>query len=92
MKKEVGDEENRKKEIRRKNKETQRSLTYFSLIHLCDYLLLPHHVIFYLIEMYVPQHLRCRWHSTEGLVEILNRTSFAILGQEFAYIFLKNTS
>ena len=37
---------------------------FLSVIRLCDYLLIPHHVIFDLIQLYIPRHLRVRCQFT----------------------------
>ena len=33
---------------------------FLSVIHLYDYLLIPHHIMFDLIQLYIPRHLRIR--------------------------------
>ena len=65
---------------------------FLSLINLCDYLLLPQHVIFDLIQMYVPQSLCCGSRFARNLVRTLNETSYAVIGQEFAHTYLNNIS
>ena len=48
----------------------------FSLIRLCDYLLIAPHVIFDLIQIYIPRHFRTRSRFTEDLVAVLSNTSY----------------
>ena len=57
---------------------------FLSVIRLCDYLLIPHHVIFDLIQLYIPRHLRVRSRFTTDLVQTLNSTSYAVFRHEFA--------
>ena len=60
---------------------------FLSVIRLCDYLLIPHHVIFDLIQLYIPRHLRVRSRFTTDLVQTLNSTSYAVFGHEFAHTY-----
>ena len=56
---------------------------FLSLLRLCDFLLLPQVLIFYLIQLYIPRHIRHRCLYTEALVEVLNSTSYSALGACF---------
>ena len=60
---------------------------FLSILSLCDYLLLDNHVIFDMIQIYVPQHLRVRSPFTEALVDALSCTGYARLGEHFAHIY-----
>ena len=57
---------------------------FFSVIRLCDYLLFPTHVIFDLMQIYIPRHMRIRFPFTENLLELLRKSSYAVLAQSFA--------
>ena len=57
---------------------------FLSLLRLCDFLLLPPALIFDLIQLYVPRHIRHRCLFTEALIEVLNSTSYSTLGACFA--------
>ena len=60
---------------------------FLSVIRICDYLLIPHHVIFDLIQLYIPRHLRICSRFTKDLVQTLNSTSYAFFGDEFAHTY-----
>ena len=60
---------------------------FLSVIRLCDYLLIAHHVIFDLIQLYIPRHLRFFSRFTTDLVQTLNSTSYAVFGHEFAHTY-----
>ena len=49
---------------------------FLSVFRLCDYLLIPHHVIFDLIQLYIARHLRVRSRFTKDLEQTLNSTSY----------------
>ena len=63
---------------------------FLSLLRLCDFLLLPQVLIFDLIQLYVPRHMRQRSLYTEALVEVLNSTSYSALGASFARIYFRD--
>jgi len=63
---------------------------FLSLLRLCDFLLLPQVLIFDLIQLYVPRHMRQRSLYTEALVEVLNSTSYSLLGASFARIYFRD--
>ena len=50
--------------LERTTQETFAPDLFLSVIRLCDYLLIPHHVIFDLIQLYIPRHLRVRSQFT----------------------------
>lgn len=60
---------------------------FLSVIHLYDYLLIPHHIMFDLIQLYIPRHLRIRSWFTRDLVQTLNSTSYAVFGHEFVHTY-----
>ena len=57
---------------------------FFSVIRLCDYLLFPPHVIFDLMQIYISRHMGIRSPFTENLLELLRKSSYAVLAQSFA--------
>ena len=57
---------------------------FLSLLRLCGFLLLPHVLVFDLIQLYVPRHMRSRSVFTEAFVEVLRSTSYHNLGVTFA--------
>lgn len=63
---------------------------FFPLIRLCGYLLVENHLIFALIQFYVPSSLRrpCSFAST--LVEELTQSGYHQLGQKFASTYLSS--
>lgn len=63
---------------------------FLSLLRLCDFLLLPHVLIFDLIQLYVPRHMRHRSLYTEALVEVLNSTSYSPLGASFTRTYFRD--
>ena len=60
---------------------------FLSVIRICDYLLIPYHVIFDLIQLYIPRHLRVRSQFTKDLVQTLKSTSYAVFGHELAHTY-----
>ena len=58
--------------------------SFFSVICRCDYPLFPTHVIFDLMQIYLPRHMRIRSPFTEDLLELLRNNSYAVLAQSFA--------
>ena len=60
---------------------------FFSVIRLSDYLLLPSHFLFDLIQLYIPRHLRFYWQFTRDVVAVLDATSYHALGRHFASVY-----
>ena len=58
--------------------------SFFSVIRRCDYPLFPTHVIFDLMQIYLPRYMRIRSPFTEDLLELLRNSSYAVLAQSFA--------
>ena len=58
--------------------------SFFSVIRRCDYPLFPTYVIFDLMQIYLPRHMRIRSPFTEDLLELLRNSSYAVLAQSFA--------
>ena len=64
---------------------------FLSVIRLWDYLLFPTNVVFDLIQMYIPRHMRLRSPFTEDLLALLRNSSHAVLAQSFAAIYFSGS-
>lgn len=64
---------------------------FLSLLRLCDFLLILPILIFDMIQLYVPRHLRHCSPFTEDLVEVLSLTSYSNLGRDFANTYFQHS-
>ena len=62
----------------------------FPVLRLCGYLLVENHLIFALIQFYVPSSLRRPCSFTRALVEELNRSGYHQLGSNFTTTYLSS--
>ena len=60
---------------------------FLSILPLFDYLILDNLVIFDMIQIYIPNHLRVRSPFTVALVDVLSKTAYSGLGEHFAHIY-----
>lgn len=65
---------------------------FLSFLRLCDFLLLPNVLVYDLIQLYVPPHMRNRNVYIEALVEVLGSTTYRELGGAFAITYFPDST